>query len=242
MAATVTPTELTDPASIEVDRLCRHCGRDIPASAHHRRRYCDDRACRAAAKKARRAKRRPARVKAREGDTRRVNGALIAYLPGHPLDSGNGWVSVRRAALFEALDGDDPACATCGALLDWAADGKASDRVCVVRPKAEPAGDLPLCPACLTGVGVAGSALHTYLHPLAWGEATGAIGGPVENGAPLYDRGAAAPGGSVDVNLPAALAALLPVWDGSERSADLLAAAATLLALHARRGAHGRLG
>lgn len=222
---------------------CRWCDRFLPDGRHHLVRYCPDRDCAAKAKRAAKNRRRRAMRSSRRsepGDTRSIRGVPYVQLPDHPLAPPSGWLAARRAAVYDAFDGDDPSCSCCRRRLDWSAPAGSPSAVKVVEPKCEPVSPVAVCGPCLVGVGLAGRALGTYVHPLAWGEAGGDVRPPQGEDAGGAERtpSAAAPGGPEGEQLPAAVDALEAVWDGTEAHAQFLAAAATVLGLRARmRGA-----
>lgn len=208
---------------------CRHCARDLPGDVHHLVRYCPDRPCRRDARLATR-KRRRKESPLGAGSARKIGGRRVVFLPGHPLDCGSGWVGMNRAELYDLLNGTDPACLTCSAPLDWTVGTAADRRVCAVRASD---GLVALCQACLAGLSVAGTWLGCRLHPLTWASVGDSYGTPMTNGGSRIGERAADPGTD---DLAAAADSLETVWDGTSSGARLLAAAATVLDLRARRG------
>lgn len=217
-------------------KSCLHCGRDLPDDVHHLRRYCPDRTCSTAEKRNRRNSRR--RGKAEPGTIRTINGRQCMWAPDHPLGTQSGWVGVKRLALYERLGGTDPACGACGTQLDWSRSYRSPDRVCAVSP---PGTDevIPLCKPCLDGVGAAGGALGSYLHPLVWAEAGEASEPPWNKGgseSPQPAAGSCEEGDAPRLaDLVEARGRLTAVWAGTTQDARLLVAAATLLDLQVRR-------
>lgn len=218
-----------------VNGLCSFCGRDLPEGAHHRRRYCADRDCfEQHRRKTTNARRRAARAKPPERGARRVSfGNRMMFDPDHPLARRNGWLSVRRAVLFDELGGANPLCDVCDQPLDWRAGRGSPTRVCVTSAPDDPDDLSALCTACATDLTAVGGFLGRYLPPTSWASVGGLeCGAPAQTGAPHNGAPAAAHIGG----LPAATRRLLAVWDGTVEGAQALSAAGRLLALSARRG------
>lgn len=174
-----------------------------------------------------------------EGTQRRMFGHECVYLPGHAIAPASGWARVSRVAVYDRLEGADPACGGCGAQLDWAAP-YGDDLYPCVKPEWG-AGGVVACRACLVGVAEFARAGVPSPTSLLWAQAEDVCGprghavsrGP--QGGPLV---AAHGDGDDDYalgRLHEAERRLRSVWDGSESDARLFVAAAHLLALRARR-------
>jgi hypothetical protein len=218
---------------------CRWCDRDLPAERHHLVRYCPDRDCAALAKADAKSKRRRARggKPVEPGTQRKIFGHMCVYLPDHPIAPPSGWARVSRVAVYERLDGVDPACSSCGTRLDWSAR---HDEAAFPIIKPDLGDDVVMCRACCAGareLAAVGVPSPTSLLLAQAEDVCGPQGHAVSRGpqtGPLV-------GAQVDGD-DFALARLVDVerrlesvWDGTEGQARLFVAAAHLLALRARR-------